>query len=209
MCQPPAGGCFLHCHTTVCSADEALETTVSSDPGLRDQLAVPGLRLGFPRLLPKELPRCGGHLSLLLVSAGTHGPAWVQVSGPLQQRRHVSANTEQNLRDGVATRDACPGLCPPPAFSPFLRLHVRTALSAAHTFISTHPGAPAWPSPPLTLYPTVRAELGGPLCVYPTSTARLLSLSYCCPFTCLYPLLDVSSLRTGGLSALWGRGPST
>lgn len=202
MCQPLAGGCFLHCHTTV-----------SSDPGLRDQLAVPGLCLGFRASCPKSYLAVGEHLSFLLVSAGTHGPAWVQVSGPLQQRRHVSANTEQNLRDGVATPDGGTQACTswPLPTSCLLSFPVapcpRGSLCCTH-FHFYSPWSPSLAVTSSDTVPHCQGRVGGPSLCVPHQHSTALA-SYCCPFTCLYPLLDVSSLRTGGLSALWGCGPST
>lgn len=77
-----------------------------------------------------------------------------------------------------------------------------TSLPCTHYFVLTLQPQP-WPWHPLTLYPTVRAGLGGPLCVPPT--AQNLLLFYLPVST---PRLELRKAEVLG-SALWGCGLST
>lgn len=145
-------------------------------------------------------------MGLLLVSAGTHGPAWVQVSGPLQQRRHVSANTEQNLRDGVATADGGTQACTswPLPTSCLLSFLAAPCLHGSLYCTHFHFCSPWSPSLAVTSSDTVphcQGRAGGPsLCVphqHSTALASVLLLPIYLPVSA--PRREL--LKDRGLSA--------
>lgn len=112
-----------------------------------------------------------------------HGPTAAKETRQYLDYQNLGGPCPQYLT--VAHRPARPGLGPPPAahlHTPLAAL-IHTALFPAHTLIPTHPVAPAFAVASSDTAPPVRARLGGPLCVYPQ-------------FTCLNPLLDMSSVRT-------------
>lgn len=83
VCSPRHAGCLRPCQPTVCGADEAPETKVSSDPGLRAQLSLGPCQKDLTAYNEGSSCAPSPWWHSYLPGAGTHGLAQDQVSGPL------------------------------------------------------------------------------------------------------------------------------
>lgn len=185
VCPPPAQWLLLHCGTTVCSADKALETTVPSGPGSEHNLPCFGVYSCGSPLAP-----CPWREQLSLLPLKAQLPPKGRSRQPCTGSGFGSTVAKKVYlyqlpkSKGIMSNHLTGAHEAPPTF----QLHISLCLSPARTFLFT----PLQPNPASDTTPHCQGWVGGP--------------SLCALFACLCLLLDVSSERPTGL---WGCGPST